>query len=154
MGLACYWSALDEVGVAHLDAGLAAVQGKGEDPAIAAQLHMLKGSCFQSLGRGEDGRREILAALRIAEQVGDAAGLLRDPAAVNYFNGPWEAKGDSVGELVDYLIQKGLRFAPAGEGDEPAYTQPVMTRRSRTTRRCARSPHDRRDGRLEVLRRT
>ena len=47
--------------------------------------------------------------------------MLRDRNQSNYFNGNWSARGKSVAELVTFMGEKGLWFAPAAPGDEPAY---------------------------------
>jgi hypothetical protein len=46
---------------------------------------------------------------------------LQDPGVANQFNQNWAARGRNVAELVDFMGQKGLQFAPATAGDEPAY---------------------------------
>lgn len=65
---------------------------------------------------------DIVSAKGYAEQLGDAIGVLKDPSAVNYFNGTWEAKGKNVAELVNNMSQGGLTFAPASEVDRPFYS--------------------------------
>ena len=65
---------------------------------------------------------DIIRAQRFTDQLSDSVRLLRDPMAANYFNGKWQAQGNSVGELVDYMIANGLSFVAAGEEDRPAYT--------------------------------
>ena len=37
------------------------------------------------------------------------------------FSKDFVGKGKTVQDLVDYMVQKGLRFAPAVSGDEAAY---------------------------------
>jgi hypothetical protein len=64
---------------------------------------------------------DYIEALRFANQLRDSAGALRDPAAVAVFSA-WTLTAETVGELVDQLTQKGLRFAPATIGDEAFYT--------------------------------
>ena len=49
MGLARYWVGRYDEALAHLDAGLAAVDG-AHNEAVAAQLRLAKGSCFQATG--------------------------------------------------------------------------------------------------------
>jgi hypothetical protein len=50
----------------------------------------------------------------------DALALLRQPGAGEYF-GAKAPKGKTIGELIQHMVSKGLRFAPATAGDEPAY---------------------------------
>jgi hypothetical protein len=60
-------------------------------------------------------------AKRYADQLKDSVKTLQDPAVANYFNGQWQAKGNTVEELVAYMTSNGLRFAPGTQGDEAAY---------------------------------
>jgi len=47
---------------------------------------------------------------------------LKDRNVANVINGSWALKGKNVAELVQHMRDKGLWFAPATPGDEPAYT--------------------------------
>ncbi len=51
----------------------------------------------------------------------DAVRALEDPKVSNYFNSNWAARGKNVAELVKYMSDRGLRFAPAVPGDADAY---------------------------------
>jgi hypothetical protein len=62
-----------------------------------------------------------IQALRFVNQLRDSPSALRDPAAVHFFTS-WVITAQTVGELVDQITQKGLRFAPATIGDEAFYT--------------------------------
>jgi hypothetical protein len=64
---------------------------------------------------------EYIRAKRFLNQLDDAVRLLRQPDAGNYFNQTYAAKGQTVTQLVQYMTRHGLQFAPAVEGDEPAY---------------------------------
>jgi hypothetical protein len=64
---------------------------------------------------------EWIEGKRYLDQLQSAVQALQDPSAANYFNGNWSAKGNTVAELVNYMAQNGLRFAPATTGDEGAY---------------------------------
>jgi hypothetical protein len=64
---------------------------------------------------------DYIQALRFVNQLRDSASTLREPAAAGPFSG-WTLTAQTVGELVDQLTQKGLRFAPATIGDEAFYT--------------------------------
>jgi hypothetical protein len=64
---------------------------------------------------------DYIQALRFVNQLRDSATALRDPAAVHFFTS-WAVTAQTVGELVDQITQKGLRFAPATVGDEAFYT--------------------------------
>jgi hypothetical protein len=48
--------------------------------------------------------------------------LLQDPNVANQFNGKYQARGKTVSELVDMMIQNGLKFDAASPGGEKAYT--------------------------------
>jgi hypothetical protein len=52
----------------------------------------------------------------------NALKALQQPEAANFFNGKWAAKGDTVADLVRYMTEQGLLFAPAVPGQEAAYT--------------------------------
>jgi hypothetical protein len=51
----------------------------------------------------------------------EAVSALGQPDVTNYFNHKFEAKGRTVAELVNYMKDKGLRFAPAVSGEEDSY---------------------------------
>jgi hypothetical protein len=59
-------------------------------------------------------------ARRFLGSFDDALLLLRQPGAGEYFNQK-APKGKSIGELIQHMSSKGLYFAPALAGDEPAY---------------------------------
>jgi hypothetical protein len=58
---------------------------------------------------------------RFLTQLDDAIKLLRQPDAGKYFDQTYAAHGKTVADLVRYMTQLDLHFAPAVEGDEPAY---------------------------------
>jgi hypothetical protein len=72
---------------------------------------------------------EYIESRRYLNLLGDAIRALEDPKVVNYFNGNWIARGKgknvgqvaNVAELIEYMSQKGLRFAPAVPGEADAY---------------------------------
>jgi hypothetical protein len=51
----------------------------------------------------------------------DAMRALQDPNVANYFGGKFQARGKTVGDLVQYMAAEGLEFAAAVPGDEAAY---------------------------------
>jgi hypothetical protein len=55
-------------------------------------------------------------------QFDDALRVLMQPDAANYLTGKYAAKGKTVGELVKYMTDNGLQFAPMTPGNETAYT--------------------------------
>lgn len=58
-------------------------------------------------------------ARRYLNQLDEALTALEQPDVQNFFNGRYVAKGKTVEDLVMHM--KGLRFAPATQGDEAAY---------------------------------
>jgi hypothetical protein len=65
---------------------------------------------------------QYIEAKRFLNLFGDALKALQHADAANYFNGRFEFQGKSVAELVKFMTERGLWFAPAVSGDEPAYT--------------------------------
>jgi hypothetical protein len=64
---------------------------------------------------------ENVKANRFCNDLLDGVRSMEDPAAVNYFNGKWDAKAATVPELVDQMTRQGLMFGPAVAGQESAY---------------------------------
>jgi hypothetical protein len=65
--------------------------------------------------------REYIEARRYLQRLGATVTALQDPDVCHHFNGDWKARGEDVSELVQFMANKGLWFAPAVPGDEPAY---------------------------------
>jgi hypothetical protein len=59
-------------------------------------------------------------ARRFLSNFDDALALLRQPGAGDYFTQK-APKGKTILDLVQHMSSKGLQFAPATAGDEPAY---------------------------------
>jgi hypothetical protein len=70
---------------------------------------------------GDRSPSQYIEARRFLNQVRDALAALGDPKVSTYFGQNWVSKAKNVAELIDYMKSKGLRFAPATAGDEPAY---------------------------------
>jgi hypothetical protein len=66
-------------------------------------------------------QRDYAEARRFLRDFDDALTLLRKPNSGDYFSNK-AVKGKTIGELVQHMLNRGLRFAPALPGDEPAYT--------------------------------
>jgi hypothetical protein len=47
---------------------------------------------------------------------------LRNPDVAQYFNGSLTPQAGTISELVQQMTAKGLRFAPAAQSDQQAYT--------------------------------
>jgi hypothetical protein len=56
------------------------------------------------------------------DNLDDAIAALQQPDVGNYFNGKYALKGKTVGELIKFMADQGLQFAPAVPGDEAAYS--------------------------------
>jgi len=65
---------------------------------------------------------QSIEANRFLNQLSDAVTALAQPDVAGYFTDKFAAKGKTVPELVQYMAQKGLKFAPATGGDEAAYS--------------------------------
>jgi hypothetical protein len=65
---------------------------------------------------------EYITSLRYLRELEDSVKALQDPKVSNYVNGKWQAKGNTVSELVANMTRDGLSFAPAVSGQQAAYT--------------------------------
>jgi hypothetical protein len=64
---------------------------------------------------------QYIEARRYLHDFEDALGVFRQSEAGGYFTAKYTARGETVPELVRFMLTKGLRFAPAVSGDEGAY---------------------------------
>ena len=60
--------------------------------------------------------------MRYLRELNQSMKVLQDPNVSNYFTGKYQATGNTVAELVQNMVGRGLTFAPAAPGDEPYYT--------------------------------
>jgi hypothetical protein len=65
--------------------------------------------------------QNYIEASNLLDQLDEAFKLLRQPDAGKYFDQTYAAHVQTVSELIQYMTQHGLQFAPAVEGQEPAY---------------------------------
>jgi hypothetical protein len=65
---------------------------------------------------------EYVEARRHLRLVSDTITALKDPNVSNYLNGAWTLRGKNVAELVQFMREKGLWFAPATPSDQASYT--------------------------------
>lgn len=65
---------------------------------------------------------DFIKAKRYLNELKGSLKTIQDPNAVNYATRKWSAKGNSVAEMVADMSRQGLKFAPATQGDEAAYT--------------------------------
>jgi hypothetical protein len=64
---------------------------------------------------------QFTEARRFLRLVNNAVTALKSPDVANWFNGSRTARSKNVAELVKFMADKGLWFAPATPSDEPAY---------------------------------
>jgi len=65
---------------------------------------------------------EYVEARRHLRLVSDTITALKDPNVSNYLNGAWTLRGKNVAEVVQFMRDKGLWFAPATPSDQASYT--------------------------------
>jgi|GEM_PF-5613706 len=95
------------------------------DPRIMDQINdeldKLTDHLDSQVNSGEITPNQHIQANRFLNNLKSALRALRAPNAADYFNGKNMAKGDSVPELVSYMMQNNLRFAPAMNSQDDAY---------------------------------
>jgi hypothetical protein len=64
---------------------------------------------------------QYMEAKRFLGDLGDALKVMAQPDAASYINRKYSAKGKTVPDLIKYMSDNGLQFAPAVSGDETAY---------------------------------
>jgi hypothetical protein len=64
---------------------------------------------------------DYVSALEFCSKLGNTIETLAKPGAKNFLDGAYAAKGDTVEQLVTYMISKGLKFCQATPGMEPNY---------------------------------
>jgi hypothetical protein len=64
---------------------------------------------------------DYIAAKRYVSELNSTLTALQNPDVANYVNGSWQPKGQTVGQLVQYMTSQGLRFAPALPAGQAAY---------------------------------
>jgi hypothetical protein len=70
---------------------------------------------------GEIGTSQYIESKRHLNFLNDAMRALGNDDVANYFNQKFAAKGKTAAEVVKFMSDKGLKFAPATPGDEAAY---------------------------------
>lgn len=66
--------------------------------------------------------RAYIEAKQFLSNFEDAVNALAQPDAGSYFSGKFTFQGKTVADLVRFMSQNGLQFAPAVPGDDAAYT--------------------------------
>jgi hypothetical protein len=59
--------------------------------------------------------------LRFLRELNDTINVLKSPDVGNFVSGAWQARGNSVAQLVQNMTSQGVRFAPALPADEASY---------------------------------
>jgi hypothetical protein len=70
---------------------------------------------------GEIGTSQYIESKRYLNLLNDGLRALGDDDVANYFNQKFAGNGKTAAEMVEYMSDKGLRFAPSTSGDEAAY---------------------------------
>jgi hypothetical protein len=65
---------------------------------------------------------DYTAAKHFLKDLDQSVAVLKQPDAGKYVSGAYAARGSTVNELVNYMSQNGLKFAPATSGEEGAYS--------------------------------
>jgi hypothetical protein len=64
---------------------------------------------------------ESIRARRYLYEIDEAIKALQDPNVDKLVNSTWAVKGKNVAEIVKYMTEKGIKFAPATQGADDAY---------------------------------
>jgi hypothetical protein len=70
---------------------------------------------------GDVSPSDYVEAKRYLSSLESAIKALQDPNVGSQLNQNWAPRVKDVAALIDFMGQKGLKFAPATAGDEPAY---------------------------------
>jgi hypothetical protein len=105
---------------------VAQVKGSGLTPDLVDAAKMAIDTLEGKMGTEAQTQQvtptQYIEGMRYLRELKSALRVLQDPDAVNYFNGKYQARGATVAELVQNMASQGLRFAPAGPGDDPYYS--------------------------------
>jgi hypothetical protein len=110
--------ALDQAGRGQVEAETLDEMIRG----VAALQRQLVGQLKATHEEGIWSPTIYIDAKNFLGQFDDALRALQQPDAANYLTGKYAARGKNVGELVKYMTENGLQFAPATPGNETAYT--------------------------------
>jgi hypothetical protein len=95
------------------------------DPKLMDQIHedldQLTDRLDRQVNSGDITPNQHIQANRFLNNLKTALRALKQPNAQDYFNGKIAAKGATVPQLVQYMSQNNLRFAPALPGQDDAY---------------------------------
>jgi hypothetical protein len=91
--------------------------GMGED--IAKSVEKMQDVLLRSIGEMKP--EEYMTAKKYLNMLEEAAKVLNGPNATDFVSGKFNPSGKNVKELIKFMTEKGLQFAPAAPGDEPSY---------------------------------
>jgi hypothetical protein len=93
------------------------------DPAVLQQMTADVNQLRALLRQNAKGLsfQPFVEARDFLQQFNDALVVLGRPDVADYFNGTYDVTAETVLGLVKQMSDRGLRFAPAAPGDEPAY---------------------------------
>jgi hypothetical protein len=102
-------------------------QVKTGGPANAATINSLKQEVTQLRADvraqvAEISSGDYTRAVAFINELRNAVGQLSSPNAGEYLGGSLQPRGSTIGELVDQMTQKGMKFAPATPGSENYYS--------------------------------
>jgi hypothetical protein len=99
------------------------IQSGPADPGTIAQMTGLANKLTAQLKANVDSisPNDYIKAKRFLNEFNSTLTLLQDPSVTNYASGAWTAKGQTVGELLQGMSERGLKFAAAVAGDQSAY---------------------------------
>jgi hypothetical protein len=97
--------------------------GNNPDPAtlnnLLAEFRKMRATLKANVGDLKPD--EYIEARRYLDELGQTISALQDPNISKQFNDDWKQKVRDVAQLVQYMREKGLMFAPATEKDQAAY---------------------------------
>lgn len=88
---------------------------------IRKELKDLREDMRARLNKDEIDNSSYLDALDFYNSLSQSVDALARPDTRKQISGQYQARGRNVQELVDYMTDKGLKFAPAAPGAENAY---------------------------------
>jgi hypothetical protein len=94
------------------------------DPTIVRDMTRISASLKDKL-RGNAAKLDpnsYIGGQRFLTELDATLSALQRPDVSNYLNGAWQARGDTVAQLVANMTGQGVRFGPAGQADQSSYT--------------------------------
>jgi hypothetical protein len=88
---------------------------------VRTELKTMRADMRARLAKEEIETSSYLQAIEFYNSLENSVNALEGPNARKQLNGTFAARGRNVQELVDYMTESGLKFAPASPGQENAY---------------------------------